>query len=392
MKFLGLLLLAGVPMWGASVAEVLAQVDAAIPADELAEPGNAARATALAALADTDLGLSASEILDLKLTLAEAWLDAFDHAKSSVIAAEILGQATATPAQRERAGLVLVAAWSVAVRAGEAGDDPGVVLKPFGELGPRVAARAAVASAARLILAKDAAALGRIDAALLLLKDQPHEERVPLYALRLLAMEATGEKPKAVQAWIQARIADPAAALVADSAMTAGQKLVGRPAPKLIAARRDGQAGELNLADLRGKPVLLDFFATWCQPWVAQAPALVALQAKLGARVQFLGVSLDTKDTVDRIPAFLKEHGVTWPAVGEGLGWDSEINPSFQVSGIPAFILVGPDGRIAAVDLAGADGAATAANIERAVIELEGGGAAPAVPAPRPVQPEEPLP
>ena len=387
-----MLLLAGVPMWGASVVEVLAQVDAAIPADELAEPGNAARATALAALASTDLGLTAGEVLDLKLALAEAWLDAFDHAKSSAIAAEILGQATATALQRERAGLVLVAAWSVAVRAGEAGDDPSAVLKPFGELGPRVAARAAVARAERLILAKDAAALERIDAALLLLKDQPNEERVPRYALRLLAMEATGEKPKAVQAWIQARIADPAAALVADSAMTAGQKLVGRPAPKLVAARRDGQAGELNLADLRGKPVLLDFFATWCQPCVAQAPALVALQAKLGARVQFLSVSLDTKDTLERIPAFLKEHGMIWPVVGEGLGWDSEINPAYQVSGIPAFILVGADGRIAAVDLAGADGAATAANIERAVIELEGGGAAPAAPVPRPVQPEEPLP
>jgi cytochrome c biogenesis protein CcmG/thiol:disulfide interchange protein DsbE len=395
MKRLGLLVSACLPLWGASVADVLAQVDAAIPADELAEPGNPARATALAALAASDLGLAPAELIDLRLALAEAWLDAFQSAKSSALATAVLGESAANAGQRERAGLVLIAAWAVAARAGEAGDDPAELLKPHGDLGPRVAARAAVASAERLILAKDATAIARLDAALLLLKDQPSDERVPLYALRLLAMEATGAKPKDVQAWIQARIADPAAALVADSAMTAGQKLVGRPAPRLVAPRRDGQPGNLDLAELRGKPVLLDFFATWCQPCVAQAPALTALQARLGARVQFVGVSLDTKDTVERIPAFLKEHGVTWPVVGEGLGWDSDLNPAYQVSAIPAFVLIGADGRIAAVDLAGADGAATVANIERALLELEGGGALPAaeaVPLRQPAHPEEPLP
>jgi thiol-disulfide isomerase/thioredoxin len=379
------------PAWGASVSDLLAQVDASIPADELAEPGNPARATAIAALAATDLGLDAAGVLDLRLSLAEAWLDALDHAQATTAAGAVAADATATPAQRERAGLALVAAWSLASRAAAAPADPAEVLKPLGTLPPRVAARAAVARAERLTLAKDAAALAEVDAALLFLKDQPAEERVPVYALRLLAMEATGAKPAAVLAWLQARTADPAAAQIADSVLTAGQKLVGRPAPKLVAERRDGQPGALDLATLQGKPVLLDFFATWCQPCVAQAPALTALVKRLGERVHVVGVSLDTKDTIERIPQFLQDHGVTWPVVGEGRGWDGEGHAAFHVTAIPAFVLIGPDGRIAAVDLAGADGQATAANIERALVDLEG-GAPSADPVP-PAQPtEDPLP
>ena len=205
-------------------------------------------------------------------------------------------------------------------------------------------------------------------------------------------MEASGSKPTEVLAWLQARSADPAAAQLSDLVMTAGQKLVGQPAPRLVAARIDGQPGTLDLATLKGKPVLLDFFATWCQPCVQQAPAISALITRLGDRIHVVGISLDSKDTLDRIPAFLKEHAITWPVVGDGQGWDGETHAAFHVKSIPHFVLIGPDGRIAAVDLTGEDGAATAANIERALAELNGEAPTPEVAPTPPITTEDPLP
>src|SRR5208282_3678577 len=144
------LLAAAAPAFAASVDELLQQVDQQLKPDEIAEPGSTVRAKAIGALVGEELGLSPVELLELRLAEAEAWLDAgrIDEVESRLSA--VLRTPQVTPALRERAGLAWVAAWQLQWRKAE---KPGEVaevlveLKPFGELGNRVAACAHTAEA-----------------------------------------------------------------------------------------------------------------------------------------------------------------------------------------------------------------------------------------------------
>ncbi|MBA3938795.1 MAG: TlpA family protein disulfide reductase, partial [Planctomycetes bacterium] len=340
--------------------------------EENDEPGNAARAKAIVGLFKEELGLSKGELLDLRLALAGAWLDAGKLAESRSELAIVLAAKEASPGQRENAGLTQVAVWQAEWKLAEKpAEMPSalVALAPLGDLGKRVAARAHSAEAQRLLAVKQPdGVLAHYDQALDLLKDQPAAERVPLYALRLLAMEELGQKPDEVQAWLQGRIADPAAAQVLASALTAGEKLVGQPAPALKMKRVDGVDGEIDLAAYKGKPVLIDFFATWCKPCASVAPIVAAVAKKLAEKgVVTIGITLDTKDSLPNLAGWIAKNGIAYPVIGDGLGWDSEVDDAWHVDGIPALILVAADGTIAANDLMGATAEETVRNIEAAL-------------------------
>ncbi len=370
--------------------------------EENDEPGNAARAKAIAGLFKEELGLSKGELLDLRLALAGAWLDAGKLAESRSELATVLAAKEASPAQRENAGLTQVAVWQAEWKLAEKpAEMPSALaaLAPLGDLGKRVTARAHSAEAQRLLAVKQPdGVLAHYDQALDLLKEQPPAERVPLYALRLLAMEELGQKPDEVQAWLQGRVADPAAAQVLASALTAGEKLVGQPAPALKMKRVDGSDAEINLATFKGKPVLIDFFATWCKPCASVAPIVAAVAKKLAEKgVVTIGITLDTKDSLPNLAGWIAKNGIDYPVVGDGLGWDSEVDDAWHVDGIPALILVAADGTIAANDLMGATVEETVRNIEAALDGAKhprapdaahpGGGAKPVLPAPAPALP-----
>ena len=74
---------------------------------------------------------------------------------------------------------------------------------------------------------------------------------------------------------------------------------IGTTAPDFMVS--DGQK-TVRLSQLRGKPVLLNFWATWCPPCVQETPALVALQQQLGDKVVILAVSMD--EDADAYKAF----------------------------------------------------------------------------------------
>ncbi|MGH7307430.1 MAG: TlpA family protein disulfide reductase [Candidatus Rokuibacteriota bacterium] len=116
--------------------------------------------------------------------------------------------------------------------------------------------------------------------------------------------------------------------------------MLGRPAPAFTIALFDGRT--LRLEDLRGQVVFLNFWASWCPPCRAEAPALeMAWRASKDQGVMFVGIS--TQDEEDRARGFVDEFGITYP---NGRDPGGRIAIDYGVWGLPETFFIGPDGRI----------------------------------------------
>jgi peroxiredoxin len=108
----------------------------------------------------------------------------------------------------------------------------------------------------------------------------------------------------------------------------------------------------VSLKDLRGKLVLLEFWASWCSPCRAENPNLKAqYQLYKDKGFEILGVSLDN-DKKKWEDAIAKDD-IPWIHVSDLKGWSNEAGIIYGVSGVPAGFLIGPDGKIIGNDLRG---------------------------------------
>jgi cytochrome c biogenesis protein CcmG/thiol:disulfide interchange protein DsbE len=123
---------------------------------------------------------------------------------------------------------------------------------------------------------------------------------------------------------------------------------VGAPAPAFSLPKLEGD-GHLSLASLRGKTVVLNFFASWCHPCKEEAPALERVWRDYRSRgVVVLGI--DTNDASSDARTFVSAHGITYPTVG-GAGY--VLAGRYGVPDLPATFVINPRGRIVGGEILG---------------------------------------
>jgi cytochrome c biogenesis protein CcmG/thiol:disulfide interchange protein DsbE len=116
--------------------------------------------------------------------------------------------------------------------------------------------------------------------------------------------------------------------------------LAGKPAPAF--GLRDLSTGKLvSLEQFRGRPVVINFWASWCGPCKMEHPVLEWGAGQFGSQAQFLGIVFE--DTEENAKGFLQEMGLSFPQL---IDPKSRISVDYGVSGVPETYFITPDGII----------------------------------------------
>ena len=119
--------------------------------------------------------------------------------------------------------------------------------------------------------------------------------------------------------------------------------LVGKKALDFNVKDLDGN--DLSLEKYRGNVILLDFWAVWCKPCIAEMPNVKAVYEKYkDNNFQIIGISLD--DRRDKLVGYLEKEGITWPQFFDGNGWKNQVAEMYGISAIPHMYLIDGDGVI----------------------------------------------
>jgi thiol-disulfide isomerase/thioredoxin len=112
----------------------------------------------------------------------------------------------------------------------------------------------------------------------------------------------------------------------------------------------DGTA--FDPASLAGKVVLVDFWATWCGPCVAEIPNMLAQYEKYHDKgFEVVGISLD--DDRDALTQFIADKKIPWPILHEAAGGGHPLATFYGITGIPQLILIGRDGNVITLNARG---------------------------------------
>jgi len=117
----------------------------------------------------------------------------------------------------------------------------------------------------------------------------------------------------------------------------------GHAFPSLEFASLSGD--QINLANLKGKVVLIDFWATWCSPCLRVMPDLIETYREYHDKgFEIIGISLDKDQS--QLEKYMQEMGITWQQYYDGLWWNNKITKRFGIRGIPHMVLIDKNGAV----------------------------------------------
>ncbi|MBE7550442.1 MAG: TlpA family protein disulfide reductase [Anaerolineales bacterium] len=117
--------------------------------------------------------------------------------------------------------------------------------------------------------------------------------------------------------------------------------VVGHPAPDFALPTLEGET--VRLSDFKGKPVLVNFWATWCGPCRSEFPDFQKAAVDNAGDLVIIGINNTTTDQKDQIPAFLEEFGVTFPIVLDESG---DTAKAYNILGLPTSIFIDRNGNV----------------------------------------------
>ncbi len=180
-----------------------------------------------------------------------------------------------------------------------------------------------------------------------LIKDFP-DRREGYDFLFFVANETKGEKAKELAKEIVASPA-PEELKVKARGLVWNMEAAGKDLP-LVFSAVDGR--EVDVAKLKGKVVLVDFWATWCGPCVAEMPNVKMAYEKLHDKgFEVVGISYDTDK--GKLLRFLETNGIQWPQYFEGKSWENRYALQFGIYSIPTMWLLDKKGKLRDMDARG---------------------------------------
>ncbi|WP_221032579.1 TlpA family protein disulfide reductase [Actomonas aquatica] len=172
----------------------------------------------------------------------------------------------------------------------------------------------------------------------------PDGSAVYYFTLRLLRGYESSDEPTAIALW--QRLVDSPMPRVREVAAGRLRVAAAKEQPMELAFTAiDGR--EVDLAHLRGKVVLVDFWATWCGPCLQELPNMIDVYSRYHDKgFEIVGISLDGRNYQDKLQAFVEKRNMPWPQHYDGQGWESPLAKRFGIQSIPSMFLLDKEGRI----------------------------------------------
>lgn len=126
-------------------------------------------------------------------------------------------------------------------------------------------------------------------------------------------------------------------------------KMTGKPSPEFDYENFKG--GKTKLADLKGKYIYIDLWATWCAPCRAEIPYLQKMEEKYhNKNIEFVSISIDKAKDNEKWKKFVTDKKLGGVQLFADKDWESDFVMNYGVTGIPRFILIDPQGNVVSSD------------------------------------------